>query len=101
MSNIYKVIWMPEAQQEPLETLDTITMQWSQKVLSKLITDVDHTIRLLEKSPYYFQVADDFPKVRRAVILKLNSLYYRVVEDNRVEILSFFQNRTDPDDRNL
>ena len=38
--------------------------------------------------------------VRRAVVLKLNTLYYRVNENN-VEILSFFSNRQNPKKRKL
>jgi len=35
------------------------------------------------------------------VILKLNTMYYRIIDENTIEILSFFSNRKSPSKFNL
>ncbi|MBV6647452.1 MAG: type II toxin-antitoxin system RelE/ParE family toxin, partial [Cyclobacteriaceae bacterium] len=68
--------------------------------LQALSTAVEQKIKLISQNPYLFQVSNEHPEVRRAVVIKLNSIYFRIKED-QVEILSFYANRKDPEDRKL
>jgi len=57
--------------------------------------ELEHTIELIFKNQYLFAVSKEKPDIRSAVILKLNSLYYRI-NDETVELLSLFLNWKDP-----
>lgn len=60
------------------------------------LRQLDHIIELISKNPELFPESTHKKGIRKAVVAKFNSLYYRI-NDNSVEILSFFSNRQDPD----
>lgn len=99
MKSIYKIFWTPLAQEEYFQIIDSLEIHWSLEIVQRLVVEVDKTIEFLKQNPFLFQIVNERPDVRGAVILKLNTLYYRIKENNSVEIISFFQNRTDPNEQ--
>jgi len=55
---------------------------------------------LILENPRLFQSSGIKKDLRRVVILKHNTLYYRLKED-KIEIISFFSNRQNPNKRKL
>ncbi|HIB49119.1 MAG TPA: type II toxin-antitoxin system RelE/ParE family toxin [Flavobacteriaceae bacterium] len=95
MTSGYKILWTEHALSELEETIEYLRENWTDKELSNFSRELDHTIELISKSPELFQVSKKKKDVRRAVVAKLNNLYYRINKDS-IEILSFFSNRQDP-----
>ncbi|NDP27089.1 MAG: type II toxin-antitoxin system RelE/ParE family toxin [Flavobacterium sp.] len=100
MKNGYKILWTDSALKELQKTVTYLEENWTEKELRNLATNLEKTLHLISQNPYLFQASDIKKEVRRAVILTLNTMYYRVYEDN-VEILSFFSNRQNPKKRKL
>jgi plasmid stabilization system protein ParE len=100
MKNGYRVRWTDNALKELAETIAFLETNWTKKELRKLSNALDKTLNLISQNPYLFQSSDFKKDIRRAVILSLNSLYYRI-KDQDVEILSFFSNRQKPTKRKL
>ncbi|MER3373603.1 MAG: type II toxin-antitoxin system RelE/ParE family toxin [Allomuricauda sp.] len=100
MKSGYKILWSDHALSELKETIEYLEEKWSDKEIKNFARELDHTIELISKNPELFQASKNKKAVRRAVILKLNSLYYRK-QDDVIEILSFFSNRKKPDNLNL
>jgi plasmid stabilization system protein ParE len=100
MKSGYKIQWTDNALLELQETIIYLEENWTEKELQNLATQLEHTLKLISQNPHIFQVSDFKKDVRRAIILTLNTLYYRVLED-KVEILSFFSNRQSPKKRKL
>ena len=65
------------------------------KELKNLAEKLEETLNLISKNPDIFQVSEFKKDVRRVVVLKFNTIYYRL-NNNQIEILSFFSNRQDP-----
>jgi plasmid stabilization system protein ParE len=61
---------------------------------------LDHTIELISKNPELFQASKKKKNIRRVVVAKYNTLYYRLNYET-VEIISFFSNRQDPKKRKI
>lgn len=95
MANGYKVFWTKRALIELEEVESYITEHWTDKELKRLFKHLELTIQLISKNPQIFYESDMKKGVRRAVILKLNSLYYRIKE-NQIEVLAFHANRKRP-----
>ena len=62
-------------------------------------------MKLKELVQSYHKIQIFFPhsdrlQTRKAVILKFNTLYYRIMND-KIEILSFFSKRQSPDKKKL
>ena len=100
MKNGYRVRWTDNALKELAETIAFLETNWTEKELRKLSNALDKTLNLISQNPYLFQSSDFKKDIRRAVILSLNSLYYKI-KDQDVEIISFFSNRQSPTKRKL
>lgn len=59
-------------------------------------------IRALKKNPEIFKQSEKHTNIRRAIIDKNNSLFYQVDAVNqKLYLLSFFDNRQNPEKLNL
>jgi plasmid stabilization system protein ParE len=100
MKNGYNIFWTDFALKELENTIEYIEQNWSEKELKNLAEKLEETLNLISKNPDIFQVSEFKKDVRRVVVLKFNTIYYRL-NNNQIEILSFFSNRQDPDKRKL
>lgn len=98
MKSGYRIFWTDNALLELDQTLEYLENEWTATEIRKFSRELDHIIDLISKNPELFQKAKN--GVRRAVILKLNSLYYRRNGDV-IEILSLYPNRKNPDELNI
>lgn len=95
MKSRYKILWTDHALVELNETVSYIERNFSPKEVAKLGEKIESTLSLIAAQPKMFPETEHRTGVRKAVIMRLNSMYYRVVSNN-IEILSFFSNRQDP-----
>ena len=100
MKNGYNIFWTDFALKELENTIEYIEQNWSEKELKNLAEKLEETLNLISKNPDIFQVSEFKKDVRRVVVLKFNTIYYRL-NNNQIEILSFFSNRQEPDKRKL
>jgi len=94
MKDGYRIFWSEPAKSQLQSTIEFLVENWTEKELQRFFQALEHTIDLISQNPELFQSAEQ-TQVRRAIILKLNTLFYRVNNDT-VEILSFFSNRQGP-----
>ncbi len=101
MKSGYKILWTDNALSELEQIYSYLEQNSTDKVLNKLSSDLDKTLRLISQNPRLFQISE-YKNIRRVVLLKFNTLYYRVNEENKViEILSFFSNRQNPSHKKM
>ena len=74
--------------------IEYLELNFSQKELNKLSVEIERVLRLISKNPKLFPKSEP-NNIRRIVIKKFNTMYYREVGE-RFEILSFFSNRQEP-----
>ncbi|MBK0379587.1 type II toxin-antitoxin system RelE/ParE family toxin [Mucilaginibacter segetis] len=88
------IFWTEEAQ----ETFDHIVLliddKWGMKQAGIFINRVQTTLKLIAVQPYMYQ-ASLIAEIRRAVISKQTSLFYKVNEKSII-VLYFWDNRQDP-----
>lgn len=100
MKNGHKILWTDNALKELQDTIEYLQEHWSDKELRNLVNNLEKTLNLISNNPNLFQSSEYKKDIRRAVVMKFNTLYYRVNEDT-VEIISFFSNRQNPIKRKL
>ncbi|WP_375579239.1 type II toxin-antitoxin system RelE/ParE family toxin [Marivirga tractuosa] len=101
MENGYKVLWTEKALSELEEISNYLKNRWPEVVTVNLKEAIDFTINLIEENPRLYPKSEK-ENIHKAVILKYNSLYYEIDEDEKsVIILSFFNNYKNPDKREL
>lgn len=99
MKSGYRVYWTKHALEELAQTVEYLEKNFSEKEINRLAKKVESITEMLSRHPEMFP-ASERKNVRKAVILKYNTLYYRVKNDT-VEILSFFSNRQNPKKRRI
>jgi plasmid stabilization system protein ParE len=99
MKNGHKM-WTDNVLKELQDTIEYLQEHWSDKELRNLANNLEKTLNLISNNPNLFQSSEYKKDIRRAVVMKLNTLYYKVNE-NTVEIISFFSNRQNPIKRKL
>ena len=94
MKGGYKILWTDHALSELEKTVEYLENNFSDKQLEKFSQKVESIVYLISQNPALFSKSDK-QGVYRVTILKFNTLYYRI-QDDTIEILSFFSNRQDP-----
>jgi len=95
MANGYKIFWTDFALSELEKTIEYLEENWTERELKNLAFEIEETLNLLSHNPNLFQVSEIKKEIRRVVVAKHNTLYYRV-KNNSIEIISFFSNRQSP-----
>ncbi|NJX15958.1 type II toxin-antitoxin system RelE/ParE family toxin [Tamlana crocina] len=99
MESGYKIFWTNHALKELASTYEYLETNFTKKELNKLSQEIEQVLELISKSPDLFPLSES-QGVRKVVIKKFNTLYYRENQAT-IEILSFFSNRKSPDEREL
>jgi len=96
----YRILWTDFALIELEATIEYLLEKWTEKELESLALKIEEALELISMNPNLFQFSDVKKGIRRVVIAKYNTMYYRTKEDS-VEIISFFSNRQNPSRRKL
>jgi plasmid stabilization system protein ParE len=100
MKNTYSVFWSSEA----LKNMESIFLyleeNWTQRELKKFAKLLDKQIKLIQSNPLLFGKSDKSNDVRRSVLNKQITIYYRV-RFSEIQILTLFDNRQDPEKLNF
>ncbi|WP_319229334.1 type II toxin-antitoxin system RelE/ParE family toxin [Draconibacterium orientale] len=89
-----KIRWTNKARLDYFENVDYLLKHWSEKEAQNFIDEVYHIEFLLKQGNIDFQPTN-YLGVRRLVIRKQITLFYRTVNDNTVEFLRFWNNYQD------
>ncbi len=98
MQSGYDIVWTPNALRELAQTIEYLEKNFSEKEIKKLAEKIENILALISKNPNLFPISEN-RNIHKAVLLKYNSMYYRIKNEN-IEILSFFSNRQSPNKRN-
>lgn len=78
MKGVYKVVWTDHALDELRRTVASLEAKFFEREIQRLADKIESTLSLIATHPSMFSESTNRKGVRRAVILRFNSLYYRV-----------------------
>ncbi len=90
-----RIIWSLSAQQDLDSILNYLLLNWDAKVLMNFIELVETITFQISQHPKQFPVINKQNKIRKCVLTKHNTLYYRERKES-IDILRIFDNRQDP-----
>ncbi len=88
------VIWSPQSENDFSNIIDYLIEHWDKVVAVKFIDITDELITQISINPKQYPIIHKPKKVRKCVITKHNSLYYRDGKES-IEILRIYDNRQD------
>ncbi len=86
--------WNKKAKSDYFENIDFLLKEWSEKVAQEFIDEVFEVEFILSKGNIDFQNTD-IKGVKRFVIRKQITLFYRIIDNENIEFLRFWNNYKD------
>jgi len=90
-----RIKWSPLAESDFSNILNYLNQNWEKKVASSFIDLTDNIIFQISKNPKQFPFIYKRRGIRKCVLTKHNSLFYRV-KRTTIEILRIYDTRQDP-----
>ncbi|MGD9992675.1 MAG: type II toxin-antitoxin system RelE/ParE family toxin [Salinivirgaceae bacterium] len=97
MRNTYKLVWTDEALNGLKDIIDYLERKFPEKDIKKFAEKFDRQIELIKKNPESFTLSPKSKTIRRSVVAKLTSIYYRIDGDT-ITLVTIYDNRKNPDD---
>ena len=92
MKNTYKLIWSYEALNNLKGILDYLENRWTKREINKFAQLFDKQLRLIEDNPYLFAESDKSNGLRKSVLSRQTTIYYRII-NFKIQIITLFDNR--------
>lgn len=92
-----KVYWTHKAIKSFNNIVDFLNERWTKKEIDAFAEQTDKVIEQISENPYMFVATDSRKNVRKGMVNKLVSLFYRVKPRKKeIELIKFHDNRQDP-----
>lgn len=91
----YPVVWLDEAKRNKNDIRQYLEKNWSNKEIRGFFRILDKRISLIASNPKMSPKTQERGNVRRSVLNKQTTLYYRF-DGHQIEILYLFDNRKNP-----
>ncbi len=89
------IVWSDNAKQDVTELVSYLTMNWGEKITNEYIDLLDELIKQITELPKMYPLIHRRLKIRKCVVSKHNSIYYREKKDF-IEIVNVFDTRQNP-----
>ena len=98
MKNGFEIEWTFEAEQNLNAIFDYLEVMWTEREITEFARKLDSYLQLISKHPATFPYYDKSKTARRCVISPQTSVYYREFSsENKIVIITLFDNRRNPD----
>ena len=91
-----QIIWSPLSEIDLVSILDYLQTNWDDKGVEGFIEITFSSVSQISINPKQFPLINKNKKIRKCVLTKHNTLYYRDRKDC-VDILRIYDNRQDPE----
>ncbi len=92
-----KLVWTPTSLNTYFDIIDYLEKEWSKKEIHRFIRTVDSLLAQISTNPESFPSSSKIKNVRKVVISKHNTLYYKVrPRKEELVLLLFWDNRRNP-----
>jgi plasmid stabilization system protein ParE len=95
MKNTFKIVWSDEALKNLKGIIEYLENRWTTREIKKFSQLLDKQLSLIKENPHLFAESKLLNGLRKAVLSKQTTIYYRI-ENTEVRIISLFDNRQNP-----
>jgi plasmid stabilization system protein ParE len=92
-----RVIWTTESLETLNSNLDYLLAEWNDDVALKFLDRVDEVISVIKLTPEIYPLLNKNDQIRRCVVVKQITLYFRVVSTEQIDLLTFWNNFQNPE----
>jgi len=89
------IIWSPLSVTDFENTLNYLEKEWNEQVVLAYLDEIDKLLKQISNNPRQFPLVNRKKKVRKCVVTKHNTIFYRE-KKGVVELLRIFDTRQNP-----
>lgn len=93
----YSIIWTEESEHTFTENVDYLSLSWDLITINKFLDRVDEVILTIKDNPKLYPLYQKKTNVRKCVVNKHITLYYKIVNESRIDLLTFWNTHQNPD----
>jgi plasmid stabilization system protein ParE len=97
----YRVYWTSESERTFSQNLEYLAAEWDSIVISKFLERTEEVIESIQRNPKLFQVYRSEDNIYRCVLHERIVLFYKIVDENRIDLLTFWNTYKNPKHLNL
>lgn len=86
----YSIRWTTEAAKTLNQNLDYLSKEWDEKVINSFLDQIEEVLENIQVNPYLYSIHSSTDKVYKCVIHKRMILYYRIVDEHHIDLLTFW-----------
>jgi plasmid stabilization system protein ParE len=90
-----KIVWSPLSQTDFEKVLDYLHESWNEQVALNFLADIEKILTQISKQPKQFPLVNKKMKVRKCVVSRHNSIFYREKREC-LELIRIFDTRQTP-----
>ena len=95
MGSGYKISWTNEAKRDLSLIINYLETNWSEREIRRFFQRLEQTLETILQSPQLYKLVDKRKNVRKCLLSKQTSIYFKV-EDDKIFLITLFDNRQDP-----
>lgn len=92
----FVVKWTTEAKFTLNENLDYLSKEWDVLTINNFLDRIDEVVSSIEHNPHLYPVYRESDEVHKCVVNKHITLFYRVVNSARIDLITFWNTHQDP-----
>lgn len=93
----FKIIWTQEAITTFELNIEFLKNRWTEREIKRFVLKTQETILLIQKNPLLFPISKKSKQIRKTLIVKQISLFYRFSSEiNTIYLLTFWNNFQNP-----
>jgi len=96
----YEIKWTKKAEKSFEQLVNYLEKNWSEKSAGKFVQITDKKLRLIAENPDIFPDLENKKGIKKGIITKQTSLYYRVYK-KAIQLITFWDNRKNPEMRDI
>jgi plasmid stabilization system protein ParE len=90
------IIWTQRALKAYFKVSDYLQKEWGNTIVVNFADEVDRLIKEIKETPNMFEESKTYKNVRKELVTKHNTLFYRIKPRKKeIELLIFWNNRRD------
>lgn len=92
-----RINWTTESERTFNQNVDYLSKEWDTLVLNSFLDRVEEALEHIRSNPKLYPLHRPQENVHRCVIHERVILYYRIVDDETIDLLTFWNTAQDPD----
>jgi plasmid stabilization system protein ParE len=94
------IFWTDEAVSTFEQNIQYLEKEWNEKVIQKFFDKTEHALNRIAQNPATFPLFNQQKGIHKCLIVKQITLYYKI-DDDKIYLLSFWNNYQDPEKLNI